>query len=208
MAARRNRSAAKPGKQSRAGVAPVSPQQIATGAVVRDTWDDPADTGRQGTYVRIVSGYRRADPVLAMHRRNPGEITRGHVQAAERLRDDYEIAEGVNTGGRGSGGEVGPTEAMLDARRRFERAKAALGDTLASILLPVVLDGWTVKQWTEARPLRDAAGDLVLRNGKPVPSLSEEKAGGFLIAALGRLRDHYTPLVRNPAEGRIRTAVG
>lgn len=155
--------------------------QIATGKAVRGEWDDPNDTGRRGTGVRMIVGYRRADTILMMHRRSPTEITIRHAQAAERLRDDYEIGEGVNTGGRAGGGEIGPTDAMLDARARFADARRHVGPTLWRVLAPIVLDGWSIKDWAAYH------------------GWAEGKAAGMLIAALGCLYDHYNPAVANRA---------
>jgi len=155
----------------------VPAAQVANGAVERAAWDDPDDTGRRGSYVRMVHGYRRSDPLITLHRRSPREITQQHLQAAERLRDDYEIGEGVNLG-KGSGGETGPLDVQIDARTRYRAAVAAVGPSLCAILLPVVLSAWTVKQWAEDR------------------GMSETKASGYLTAALDRLQDHYNPVVR------------
>ena len=192
----------RPGQQANAVAVPPPDVQMDNETAVRAHWDDPTDTGRTENYlrrgqayVRQVHGYRRADPILALHRRNPEEVTKLHVQAAERLRDDMEIGAGISTGGKGGGGDVGPTDAMIDAAARFRAACDAVGRSMCTILLPVVLDGWTVKQWTEARPKRDRDGKVVVRNGKPVPSLSEERASGYLLAALARLHDHYNPPV-------------
>ena len=151
--------------------------QLANDAVMRDAWDDPTDTGRRGTYVRMVHGYRRSDPLITLHRRSPREITVQHLRAAERLRDDHELGEGVNLG-VGAGGEAGPLDVQLSARSRYRAAVAAVGPSLCAILLPVVLSAWTVKQWSEER------------------GMSETKAAGYLIAALDRLRDYYEPMVR------------
>jgi len=155
----------------------VPTTQVVNGAVERAAWDDPDDTGRRGSYVRMVYGYRRSDPLITLHRRSPREVTPQHLQAAERLRDDYEIGEGVNLG-KGSGGEAGPMDVQIDARTRYRSAVAAVGPSLCAILLPVVLSAWTVKQWAEDR------------------GMSETKASGYLIAALDRLQDHYNPVVR------------
>jgi len=151
--------------------------QVTNGAVERAAWDDPDDTGRRGSYVRMVHGYRRSDPLITLHRRSPREVTQQHLQAAERLRDDYEIGEGINLG-KGSGGESGPLDVQIDARTRYRAAVQAVGPRLCTVLLPVVLSAWTVKQWAEDR------------------GMSETKATGYLIAALDRLQDHYNPVVR------------
>ena len=100
-----------------------------------------------------------------------------HLHAVERLKDDFEIGEGVSLG-KGGGGDIGPLDAQLDARTRYRAAVRAVGPSLCGILLPVALSGWTVKQWAAAR------------------GMSENKAAGYMIAALDRLQDHYTPGVR------------
>lgn len=152
--------------------------QLANGTASRDAWDDPTDTGRAGSYVRLVRGYRRADTLVGMHKRSPAEVTRQHLQAVERLRDDHEISQGVNTGGRGSGGmTVGPTEAMIDAAARFRAALAAVDVDLHSILLPITLAGTTVKDTAKRRGIRP------------------EAARAELLVALDQLRDHYLPPV-------------
>lgn len=158
----------------------VPAAQLVNDAVMRAEWDDPNDTGRRGSYTRMVHGYRRSDPLITLHRRSPREVTDQHLRAAERLRDDYEISEGVNLG-KGSGGESGPLDVQLDARARYRAAVQAVGPRLSTVLLPVVLSSWTVKQWAEDR------------------GMSETKAAGYLIAALDRLQDHFNPVVRKSA---------
>ena len=154
--------------------------QFTNGSAVRAEWDDPNDTGRRGTYTRMVHGYRRSDPLITLHRRSPREFTDQHLRAAERLRDDYEISEGVSLE-KGQGGEAGPLDVQLDARARYRGAVQAVGPRLCTILLPVVLSSWTVKRWAEER------------------DMSETKAAGYLIASLDRLQDHYNPVVRKSA---------
>lgn len=161
---------------------PLAPpaHQVATGQAVRDGWDDPDDRRTVGTRtVRQVYGYRRHDPIIAMHRQAPREVTEAHVRAVSRLRDDYEIGEGVSLG-KGTGGDVGPTDAMLDAKARFRDARDAMGSAWA-ILGPIAMDGWSVRDWAAYHGY--AAG----------------KAAGMLIAALGRLHDHYNPVVSKKA---------
>ena len=155
--------------------------QLANGHAARAQWDDPDDTGRRGTYSRVIAGHRRADPLVTMHRRSPHEVTTRYLHAAERLRDDHEIGEGVSTGGRGPGGHVGPTDAMLDARARFRAARDGVGPELWRVLAPIALDGWTVSYWAAYH------------------GWAEGKAAGLLIGALGRLHDHYNPSVHNRA---------
>ena len=155
----------------------VPATQLVNDVVMRAEWDDPNDTGRRGTYTRMVHGYRRSDPLITLHRRSPREYTDQHLRAAERLRDDYEISEGVSLE-KGQGGEAGPLDVQLDARARYRAAVQAVGPRLCTILLPVVLSSWTMKRWAEER------------------DMSETKAAGYLIAALDRLHDFFNPVIR------------
>ena len=145
------RTRARPGNNS-IGPAipePITPpaQQLVNGHASRAEWDDPDDTGRRNsTHARAVHGFRRADPILALHRRSPNEFTRQHVQACERLRDDHEIGQGVNLG-LGSGGGLGPADAQMDAMARYRAAVRALGPRLWAIVDPVVIHWHTVAWW-------------------------------------------------------------
>ena len=160
-------------------VRPVA-EQIVHGLVEPAQWDDPDDTGRRGSYSAVVVGWRRADPILALHRRSPRDVTADHVRAVERLRDDYEIGEGARGVGRGAGGGIDPTEAQIDAAGRYRAAVSAVGPGLCDVLIPVALAGWTVHALAERR------------------GISDHRAAGMLIGALIRLRDHYDP----PVAGR------
>lgn len=182
--------------------AAVVPHQVTRGYVETGAWDDPTDTGRRNsTNVRLVHGFRRADPLITLHRRSPHEVTERHLRAAERLRDDHEIGEGVRGVGRGAGGGVGPTDAQLDGLTRYREAVAAVGQSQCAILLPVVLAGWTVKRWVESKgPATDSNSRVLYdRRGQPLPAMTEQKAAGYLIAALDRLHEHYNPPVANRA---------
>lgn len=152
--------------------------QVAAGHVERAEWDDPDDTRTVGTRtVRQVHGFRRADPLITLHRRDPREITVQHLRAAERLRDDWEMGQGVMRRAGSGNGEVGIITAQMAAAQRYRAAVKAVGPRLFSVLELIVLHGWTVAQW---------ANKFVL---------SEHKSKGYLVAALDCLHDHYNPKI-------------
>lgn len=160
---------------------PISPpaQQQANGHAVRAEWDDPEDTGRRNsTHARAVHGFRRADPLITLHKRDPKEITEQHLRAAERLRDDWEMGQGVMRRSGAGNGDVGIITAQMAAAQRYRSAVKAVGPRLFSVLELIVLHGWTVAQWAEKF------------------GLSEHKSKGYLIAAMDCLHDHYNPPVQ------------
>lgn len=165
-------------------IAPPS-AQLATGHAERAEWDDPADTGRAGTGVRMVHGFRRADPLITLHKRDPREITIQHLRAAERLRDDWEMGQGVMRRAGSGNGEVGIITAQMAAAQRYRAAVKAVGPRLFSVLELIVLHEWTVAQW---------ANKFVL---------SEHKSKGYLVAALDCLHDHYNPKIGDGVHERI-----
>lgn len=173
---------------------PISPpaQQQANGHAVRAEWDEPNETGRvenylRGgkSYVRQVQGFRRADPLITLHKRDPKEITEHHLRAAERLRDDWEMGQGVMRRSGAGNGDVGIITAQMAAAQRYRSAVKAVGPRLFSVLELIVLHGWTVAQWAEKF------------------GLSEHKAKGYLIAALDCLHDHYNPKIGESVHERV-----
>lgn len=167
------------------------PVETADGAVLRPArveqgeWTDPDDTqalerGPDGRRrARKVKGFRVIDPIRNLHAHNPGEITERHVRAADRLRDDHEIGEGIRNGRSAahvSGGSgAGPTDAMLDAAQRYRGAVQAVPPSLWGCLAPLVFHGWTVARLAEAR------------------GTSAVRLTGYVQAALDALCDHYWP---------------
>lgn len=150
--------------------------QIANGAAMRAEWDDPDDTRTVGSRtVRQVHGFRRADPLVSLHKRSPRDVTEQHLRAAERLRDDWEMSQGARRKSGTGNGDVGIITAQMMAATRYRAAVAAMGASLWSILRLIVLDGWTVRAWA-------------LKFG-----WKEHRAAGYLIAALDALHDHYNP---------------
>ena len=148
--------------------------QLANAHAERAEWDDPEDTGRRGSYARQVHGFRRIDPLITLHRRDPREITEQHIRAAEKLRDDHEMSQGVMRRS-GGGGDMGIVNAQMAAAERYRAAVKAVGPRLWTILRLVVIDGWTVQRWAQKFVM------------------SEHKAKGYLVAALDCLHDHYNP---------------
>lgn len=111
-----------------------------------------------------------------------GLVDRRQVEAGERLRRDYEIAQlgpcvtmqwdKVRVDG-GGGDEADPTLAHVAAKRRFDAAIAAVGRGLDDILWRVICAGEAIPAAERALGWPGRAGRLVL---------------GF---ALDRLADHY-----------------
>ena len=111
-----------------------------------------------------------------------GLVDARQIEAGERLRRDYEIAQlaprvtmqwdGVRVDG-GGGDDGDPAHAHLAAKRRFDAAIAAAGSGLSDILWRVICAG-------EAIPAAERALGWPGRAGRLVLGL-----------ALDRLADHY-----------------
>jgi hypothetical protein len=152
-------------------------------------WRDPQDSGRS-IFPKHVYGFRAADPLLTLHKRFPKDYTKKHVDAAERLRNDYEIGhEGARPGYERLMREVGSTltiagdytsvHSQAGALRRYQSAMKALGKDLADVIRFVVLG-------IGAEPGCNNLSAWAKRRG-----IGDDKAGGYLMAALDRLAEHY-----------------
>lgn len=128
---------------------------------------------------RTVTVNRAESPLSWLAAR--GLVDARQVEAGERLRRDYEIAQ---LGPRvtmqwdkvrvdGGGGEADPTQAHVAAKRRFDAAIAAVGRGLSDILWRVICAG-------EAIPAAERMLGWPARAGRLVLGL-----------ALDRLADHY-----------------
>ena len=175
-------------RQSRADALVPAVQRVAihaaSGAVIREAvaeqaeWDDPDDKNTRSKTPRQVIGYRRADPLLILHRRG-GEVTKDHIRAAHRFRDDYEIGHGARPGyerpeaGCGAADAMGAAEMQFRAMDSYKAAMLAVGIRLSSILVVVVLEGRSPTSYAEER------------------GQSAVKMVGYLVAALDRLLEHY-----------------
>ena len=163
-----------PGKQG-PDVKVIHRQPIAE----RGEWADPADTNTRSKAPRSVLGYRRADPLRTMHVRGD-LITKEHLNAAERLRDDAEIANGARPGAeksevRGGFCSGGPGDQQLDAMARYRAALGACGHgtKACQLMCAVVLSGQDVSSWSEAC------------------GMSRHVGVGMLVATLDLLQMHY-----------------
>ena len=142
---------------------------------VRGEWDDPLDTNTRSKTPRQVSGYRRADPLLLLFKRGD-LVTIHHLRAAEKYRDDYEIAGGakIGDGGTGGGGTPGgATDAQMDAMKRYRQMVQAVGQSANALLHDVLIDRIDVTTCAERR------------------ARSRHTVMGNLEAALNRLQEHY-----------------
>jgi hypothetical protein len=131
--------------------------QIATGKIEPSQWDDPDHIHKTGTRtVRQVYGFRVADPLVKLHAHSPRSITRRHLEASRRLRDDYEIAHEVGTvdsimrlgAPRSATIGAGPAATRLDAMRRCRSAQDACAHVWDVVAL-VVLAGWSLARWAQ-----------------------------------------------------------
>ena len=145
-------------------------------------WTDPEQRNKFSKTPEKVVGFRRVDEMVRLEKR--GTITKLHLAAGIKLRDDYEIGElggrqGLDLTEIRTGGDGGtPSQVRLDALARYRGAVQAVGPRLSTIMLHVVISNGTVTSWAERR----------------VMSLS--RATGYLEAAMDRLADHYDPHVQ------------
>lgn len=171
------------------------PVLAADGTVLREPtaeitqWRDPDDDRPQARQPRVIQGARAADPLLAMHQRG-GLVTTAHMQAADRLRDDYETGiMGARLSGNplalGAGGPKPgqyPDEARLFALEAVREAFAAVGANGTALLLHVVLG--------VPDPMRRDVHSYAAARG-----IEDRVARGMLIAVLDRLAEHYAPKI-------------
>lgn len=128
-----------------------------------------------------TGGYRRADPLMRMHKADPRLVTRLHLGAARKFSEDYEVGMegGCSPGGLrvAVDGNEAPdvAEMRFDAMARYRAACDAVGPTLRTAVQLSVLH------------------KVSLRAMAPRLGMSEERASGWLLAGLDRLADHYWP---------------
>lgn len=143
-----------------------------TPIILRDALADP-DAKR--------GGYRRADPLMRMHKADPHMVTRLHLAAARKFSEDYEVGEcGASMSGGvkefvDGGGVVDVSEHQMAAIGRYRDACDALGATLRTSVQLAALHGWSVSRIA------------------PLMGMTQERASGWLLGGLDRLADHYFP---------------
>ena len=116
------------------------------GAVQRAEWDDPADRNDRARKPWQVAGWCRRDPVRDLFPPRSRER-----DAADRLRQDVDIASGLRGAERdgvgGAGGFATPTDAMLDAVARVRAACRALTAEEVDAVSWVVIEGASLESY-------------------------------------------------------------
>lgn len=150
----------------------------------RASWDDPDDQNTRSKAPRQVYGYRRPNVLRAMHLRS-GNVTKKHLDAAEKLIDLQEIAAGARPGEeraevRSSNMPTAISERQLAAIDMFNSAMDAVGragNNGRRIVEAIVLNGVDLSTWA----LHHAC--------------SRDFAAGQLVAAMDRLVEFFEPMV-------------
>lgn len=126
-------------------------------------------------------GYRRADPLMRMHKADPRQVTRVHLGAARKFSEDYEVGieGGCSPGGLrvAVDGNEAPdiAEIRFAAMDRYRAACDAIGPTLRTAVQLSVLH------------------KVSLAAMAPRLGMTQERASGWLLGGLDRLADHYWP---------------
>lgn len=144
------------------------------------SWRDPADTSPHRRKAKVIEGYRAADALRALQNRG-AQITRLHMQAANKLRTSYELGEiGARPGYERPeisspyfGPCDGPQTVRLDNLKKYREAKASVPRSQWPILEHVVIRNASVRSYAAEQRMR------------------RDQAVGYLIAALDCLVDHY-----------------
>lgn len=159
---------------------------VASGTVLREPrvettrWADPSDTGAAARMrgAKQIEGDRVVWQIERLHRSSPNRFTAQHVKAATRLVHDMEMASSLPScldNSRGGDGKGGVSDARMNAETAVRRAKEAVGASAFTTLVIVVF------------------------NNRPIVALSKQlrvnpdQASGMFLAALERLREHYSP---------------
>lgn len=180
---------------------PPSVQRLAIvdadGVIIRDPtaikaeWRDPADTqamtktaGKIGA--KYISGWRRVWTIDSLAKSSPAEFTEPLVKAATRFLNDWEQRSGAaqsgGLNGRVDGGADGPgrVDAQIEAGKRVDAAKVAVGGNAFIVLGMAVVENWKLTRIAE------------------VHGITRDKASALVWAALLRLREHYDGQRRVP----------
>lgn len=146
--------------------------------VTRASWPDPDDTNPLRREARQIDGFRTFDALAALHARDAKAWTAHHVEAAIRLRRDYEVGVlgASSAGGRGmteARSPDGKMVARVDTATAYREAMDALGRSAAWDVRRLVLENWTLAEIAD----RDNVGAT--------------RVSGRVEAALTRLVEHY-----------------
>lgn len=168
-------------------------------------WDDPEDAVRTRS-PKQVRGFRRGDVLGTMHRRGT-DVTRDHLDAAQRFRHDWDVARvglsgsdpmAERVGGSAAGPVLGPKAhevARLSAQREVDRVMATIG-----------AEGWPLLHWVVVLN-GDVAAWVRANAAAPWPhdrKLDSKKEFGKLLHMLSRLAEHYGIDSRRDELKRIR----
>lgn len=109
-----------------------------------------------------------------------GSLSGRQLDAAHKLRDDFELAGGARDGAGGGGARFGWyfADAQILAVERFTKAIAALGSRLAAVVQPIVLG-------------RLGGGDVTLSDVARITGQNRQEVSGVLKVGLDVLADHY-----------------
>lgn len=143
--------------------------------VDRLEWVDPDDNNPNRRTAKKVSGFQRYDVLRRIALTN-ADITDQHLDAAERLARDWEMASGGGGGGLAAERVDAVASVALPpimAMTRYRNAVRAMGDVLASVLLPVVLENVTL--FSLSQRFR----------------MSRKTLRKWLVEALDKLVEHY-----------------
>lgn len=125
--------------------------------VEREERRDPDDMNPNRRAAKTVSGFRRRDTLRHIAFTN-ASVTDEHLDAAERLAIDWELAAGGGGGDSFTGVRVDISAISADppivAMTRFRKAVQAVGQIGCSVLLPVVLENVTITALGERMRLR------------------------------------------------------
>lgn len=175
-------------KRERAAVAKAEYERLAEIRAAEIAEDQaPQQQRLNGVAVpdRKRGGFRRADPLLMMHGKDPSMITTAHLSAARKFSRDFEVGVcGASAGERSyefvDGAAVGiVSELQMSAIRRYRAACDAMGPLRTAVQLCVLH-----RATLAAIAVRIG---MVSDEGNP----NEKRASGYLVAGLDVLTDHY-----------------
>ena len=173
MGRRKQAKAARPAKRGEQDIVEPTPEQM-RGAVF--DLATIVDKGRGGAVVRIGKAFRRRPMIEILWR--DGVLSEDEYKALGHYRHHADIADRSPlrdslVAQRGAGSGMGPTVAVLNARRVRDDCERAAG-SLADILRAVVVYDCSLSQWAMATS--GAIEERYDRKGKTVVQLKPRRA--------------------------------